>query len=126
MTDIETILSRNVNMTRSHNRDSYGFEVLALTQKARAKVNANKIDSAAWSLQEIQKISARQLMANGHLDWKSFVLEVLQDESISEIVVEDKYWAWITAYASLYMIDTTNLWHVANIIAISATMESLL
>lgn len=124
MSKLDEIRSRKVYSTRTHDPDEYSFnvikDVLRLRQKNELKETARVLDL----LQSIQKLSIRQLMASGYGNTAKIVDECLEDEDILSLSIDDHALAQIIAFASMYRIDNTNVWHIANVAAMSMVLES--
>ena len=117
------LLSRKVNMTRSHDKESYAFNAITDVLTIRKYIEKSANEKALIMIENLFKVTVRQLYTMNVYDWFPVVSDILGDDpDIKNMIIDDESLAVIISYAALYQLDKKNEWHLLYILAIIGSL----
>ena len=117
------LLSRKVNMTRSHDKESYAFNAITDVMTIRKYIEKGANEKALIMIENLFKVTVRQLYTMNVYDWFPVVSDILSDDpDIKNMKIDDESLAVIISYAALYQLDKKNEWHLLYILAIIGSL----
>ena len=117
------LLSRKVNMTRSHDKESYAFNAITDVLTIRKYIEKSANEKALIMIENLFKVTVRQLYTMNVYDWFPVVSDILSDDpDIKNMKIDDESLAVIISYAALYQLDKKNEWHLLYILAIIGSL----